>query len=75
MNSNQIINMITRMFFRKIISRGMNAGIDYATRRGKPADQMTEQDRAQAGSQAQGAKDAANMARRTTRLARRVGRM
>lgn len=46
MNMNQIINMVIRIFMRKILGRGIDAGINMATRRGG-----SEQDQALAPEQ------------------------
>lgn len=35
MNANQLINMIMRMFVRKMVSRGMDAGIKTVSGAGK----------------------------------------
>jgi hypothetical protein len=42
MNLNQLINMI----MRKVMGRAINAGIDYAARRGKAPSEMTTSERA-----------------------------
>lgn len=69
MNTNQIIRMLMRIF-RPFINRGINAGIDYAARRGKPAEEMTPEERKQA---AQG-KEMTRRARQMARMGRRMGR-
>lgn len=66
MDANRLIQMVIRMVMR----RGVNMGIDYATRRGKDAKTMSPEEREQARS----AKDIAGKARRGARLARRMGK-
>ena len=66
MNANQIINMVMRMFLRKVV----NKGIDMAANRGKSVEEMTPAER----EQAQKAKQTANKAKKMARLARRMGR-
>ena len=66
MNLDQIIRLITRLFMR----RGINAGINYAARRGKDPAEMTKEDKAQA----QSVKTTAQRARKAGRLVRRIGR-
>lgn len=56
MNMNRMINMAIRMLMR----RGMNAGIDMASRRGKRPEDMTPEER-----------QAARQARQNTHQARR----
>jgi hypothetical protein len=63
MNMNQVISMI----MRKVMGRAIDAGIDYAARRGKPAADMTAAERAQAASGkklAQNARQIRNATRR-----------
>ncbi|MBP9182043.1 MAG: hypothetical protein KBF78_02835 [Fuscovulum sp.] len=62
----QILNMV----FRKFLNRGINAGIDHLSRRGKPPAEMTPAER----QQAQQARDLAKRARQAARLTRRLGR-
>jgi len=64
------LNRLISMAMRLVMRRGVNMGIDYASRRGKDAKAMTPEERAQAKS----AKDMANKARKGARLARRIGK-
>ena len=48
MNFNTIINMVIRLFMRKVLSRGMDAGIDMVARRRSKADPNSEAGRQQA---------------------------
>lgn len=69
MDSSQMIRMLTRLF-RPLINRGINSGIDYAARRGKPASEMTPEER----EMAKKGKQVAKHARRMARMGRRMGR-
>ncbi|SLN29193.1 hypothetical protein ROJ8625_01247 [Roseivivax jejudonensis] len=71
MNANQIISMIGRMVMRRLISRGVNAGIDTAFGKGKAPKDMTPEERQQARS----AKKTSRQAKRAMRVARRAGRL
>jgi hypothetical protein len=66
MDANRLINMLTRMFIRS----ATKAGIDAATRSGKPVSEMTPQER----QQAKAAKATAQKFQRMTRLGRRFFR-
>lgn len=66
----RILQMILNTVLRQFINRGVRAGIDYAARGGKPATQMTPDERAQS----QDAKAMAKRARQAASLARRLGR-
>ncbi len=68
MNFNSIIQMITNLLIRKVVNKGVDMGIDYASRRGKPAADMTPEDHAQA----QSAKAMAKRAKQAARLTRRL---
>lgn len=69
MNANQLTNMIVRMFVRKLMNFGMNAGIEAMSRRGRSADGDTAQDSAPApGFDAKRAKQSARMVRRMGRF-------
>jgi hypothetical protein len=63
---NRLVNLLTRMFIRSAV----DAGLDAATHSGKPAAEMTPEER----SQAKTAKDMAKRFRQTTRLGRRFFR-
>jgi hypothetical protein len=66
----RILQMIINAVMRKVIHRGVNAGIDHVARRGKPVADMTSDER----QQAQTAKQTAKRARQAANLARRMGR-
>jgi len=71
MNANQMINMVMRLFIRKVMNRGIDAGLKYATRRGKKPENMTPEDQAQE----RAGKETAKRARQAAKLGRRIGRM
>jgi hypothetical protein len=60
----QILNMV----MRQLVNRGINAGIDHLSRRGKAPEEMTPEER----EQAKGARDLAQKARKMSRLTRRL---
>jgi hypothetical protein len=64
MDWNRLFNMLSRMFLRKAV----NKGISYAARRGKDEGAMTPEERKQAKS----AKDMAQRAQKAARLGRRM---
>lgn len=65
MNANQLINMVMRLFVRKALNRGIDAGIDhFAKRRGNGQGDAPQNSKAQA-----------QQAKRAIRMARRAGRM
>lgn len=66
----RMIQMIINAVIRQLVNRGVKTGIDYAARGGKPANQMTPEERAQT----QDAKALANRARQAANLARKLGR-
>lgn len=66
----RMIQMIINAVIRQLVNRGVKTGIDYAARGGKPASQMTPEERAQT----QDAKALANRARQAANLARKLGR-
>ena len=66
----RILQMILNAVLRQFINRGVKTGIDYAARRGKPASQMTHEERAQS----QDARALAKHARQAANLARKLGR-
>ena len=68
MNANQLINMITRIFVRKVVNKGISAGIDRVSGGGKSRDDMTQAER----QQARKGKQAAQTARKAARIARRM---
>ena len=60
----QILNMV----MRQLVNRGINAGIDHLSRRGKAPQQMTPEER----EQARKARDLAQKAQKAARLTRRL---
>ncbi|MDE9450609.1 hypothetical protein J3R80_09030 [Aliiroseovarius sp. Z3] len=72
MNANQIINMIIRQLTRRLVNKGVDVGIDMASRVGKSRDQMTDDERARADSQAKQGKELAKRARQSRKLTRRL---
>ncbi len=71
MNIERLIRMIVRMFTRKLMNRGIDAGLDYATRKGDKDKPVTQENR----ERAKQTKAIAKKARQGARLARRIGRM
>ncbi len=72
MNMNQIITMVIRIIMRKVLGRGIDAGINMATRRGgsEPDHNLAPEDRASARM----ARKTARKARQAASLTRRMGR-
>lgn len=66
MDLNGLFRTLTRMFLNK----AMNAGIDYAARRGKPEAEMTPEERAQA----QKGRELAQRAKEIQKVTRRLWR-
>ena len=66
MNLNGLFNMLAKMLVRS----AMDAGIDFATRRGKPEAEMTPEER----EQAKKARDLASRAKEVQRVTRRLWR-
>ena len=66
----RIIQMIINAVLRQVINKGVNAGINRVAGRGKPAGEMTPDERLQAGDATQTAK----RARQAANLARKLGR-
>lgn len=71
MNANQIINIIMRMFIRKAVNKGMDAGINRLAGKGKSREEMSPEERRAA----RGGKQAARRARQAMKMSRRAGRM
>ncbi|MDH3262909.1 MAG: hypothetical protein OEM24_02805 [Paracoccaceae bacterium] len=69
MDSSKVIRALMRVF-RPFIGRGINAGIDLAARKGKPASEMTPEER----QQAQKGKQLTKRARQMAKMGRRMGR-
>ncbi len=67
---NQLVNMFTRLFMRKIMNRSIDAGINYTTRRRGGEEDMKQKDH----QQALAAKETAKKARKAAKLTRRLGR-
>ncbi len=72
MNMNQIITMVIRIIMRRILGRGIDAGIKMATRRGgsEQNHDLTPEERATARM----AQKSVRKARQAASLTRRVGR-
>ncbi|MGB3313136.1 MAG: hypothetical protein WBB85_01890 [Albidovulum sp.] len=70
MNAQRLITMIINTVTRRLINLGINKGIDLASRKGKPRDQMTAEDR----KQAKNAREIAKRARQAAKITRRLGR-
>ncbi|MDF0601367.1 hypothetical protein P1J78_11545 [Psychromarinibacter sp. C21-152] len=70
MNANQIVNMVMRLFFRKVLSRGIDAGMDRMSRsrKGAPEDPDAAREQSKAG------RDTARRAKKAMRVGRRIGR-
>jgi hypothetical protein len=66
MDLNRLIAMLTKMFLGKAV----NAGVDYAARRGKPEAEMTPEER----EQAKRARDLAARAKEIQKVTRRFWR-
>lgn len=66
MDLNGLFNMLTKMFVR----RAVDAGVDYAARRGKPESEMTPEEKAQA----QRGRDLAARAKEVQKVTRRLWR-
>jgi hypothetical protein len=70
MDLSRILNMVINMVIRKLVGRGVDAGINYAAGRGRPAEDMTPEEAAQA----QEARAISKRARQAAGLAKRLGR-
>ncbi len=70
MDLGRIIQMVFNQVMRRAVNTGINKGIDLAARKGKPAGQMTADDRKQAAS----AREMAKRARQAAKITRRMGR-
>jgi hypothetical protein len=68
MNANHLLNMIIRIVTRRLMSKGVNAGIDLAARRGKSKEDMTPEER----EEARKAREIAKRGRQATRIGRRL---
>ncbi len=74
MNTNQIINMIFRMFLRKSISRGMNKGFDMLDARQQRNAPDTPKNPDAAKRNEKQSRDASRRARQGMRVVRRLGK-
>lgn len=70
MDLSRILQMVVNLVLRNLINRGVNAGIDYATRRGPSDAELTPEER----DQAQANRDLARRSRKTLGMARRFWR-
>jgi hypothetical protein len=70
MNLNGLLNYALRIITRRAVNMGVNKAIDLASTRGKPAADMTEEDKAAA----QSAKVAAARVRQAARVSKRFMR-
>lgn len=68
MNADQVIRMLMRLFMRRGINAGINHGSRYLAGRGKPEEDMTPEERANA----QNIRKQANSARRILNMGRRL---
>lgn len=66
MDLNGLFNMLARMFVRSAV----DAGVDYAARRGKPDEELTPEER----EQARKARELAQRAREISKVTRRLWR-
>jgi hypothetical protein len=66
MNLNGLFSMLTKLFIRHAV----DAGVDYAARRGKPESEMTPEEKAQA----QRGRDLAARAKEVQKVTRRLWR-
>jgi len=64
---NQIVKFVINLVFRRLLNKGMNAGIDAATRRGQRDEDLTPEQRAELRRSQQ-------RNRRMAQAARRIGR-
>ncbi|SMX41773.1 hypothetical protein [Actibacterium lipolyticum] len=70
MNANGLINMVVRQFLGRFMNKGIDAGIDYAAKRGKRGEELSHEERLRA----RNAKQTAKRAQQAGRLIRRIGR-
>lgn len=70
MNYSQIISMVMRMFVRKAVNHGMNAGINHFAGGGKAPEEMSPEERERAKS----ARQTAKHGKTAMRMVRRIGR-
>jgi hypothetical protein len=70
MDFNRLMNMLMRLFGRKIINYGIRKGTDIVAGKGKPGAKPTAAD----SQQANAARDMSKRARQAARITRRMGR-
>jgi hypothetical protein len=70
MDLSRLLSMIGRMVFRKAMNKGIRMGVETLATRGKPAAEMTPEDRAQAAR----TREMAKRARQAAKITRRLGR-
>lgn len=70
MDLNRLINMIVNIFLRRAVNSGINKGMGLFAAKGKPAPQMTPQERQQAAK----GRDLQKRARQAAKITRRLGR-
>ncbi len=70
MDFGRIVQMLINRFMGRAINTGINKGIEFAARKGKPVAEMTPADRKQAAAN----RDLAKRARQASRIARKIGR-
>lgn len=68
MDFNRLITSLLRAFGGQLVNKAVHHGIDYVARRGKPAAEMTEAERAQAQSGRQFAQRARQVRNATRRF-------
>ncbi len=71
MNVDQMINMVVRMIMHRVLGRGVNAGIDMATRKFSKKDDV-DPNSPEGKRQAAQAQDLAKRSRQAMRLTRRM---
>lgn len=67
MNANQLINMVIRMVMRQVVGRGLNAGIDMASRKMSKGESRD-------GGPTPESREMADRTKKSMKVARRVGR-
>lgn len=70
MDLSRILNMVINTVVRRLVGRGVDAGINYVAGRGKPATDLTPEEL----EQAREARAAAKRARQAAGLMRRIGK-
>jgi hypothetical protein len=75
MNVNQLLNMVMRLFLRKAVNGGINAGMRKMTGGSKAKGAPRNPDQPAAPDQAAPSRQAVRRARQAARAARRMGKM